>query len=227
MTGKELKLARQSAGWTQIQAAKKLGVSQAYVSMLERERRPVAPARVARVLKHYRLPPLALPFHGHTAWADLDDQSLAEQLAGLGHPGFAYMRAQPVWNPAELLLAALDRPQLERRTAEALPWLALKYYEMDWEWAVREAKLRDGQNRLGFVVTLARELAELKSDAAAGRLLEVEESLRRSRLAREDTFANEGMTQAERRWLREHASAGAQKWGLLSDMAKEYLTHAH
>ena len=42
---------------------------------------------------------------------------------------------------------------------EGLPWLAFAYVDMDWEWLVRNTKLHDRQNRLGFAVTLAQELA--------------------------------------------------------------------
>src|SRR5258708_10721977 len=41
MTGQNLKEARQKAGWTQQQAASALGVTQAYLSMVERGHRPV------------------------------------------------------------------------------------------------------------------------------------------------------------------------------------------
>jgi hypothetical protein len=39
---------------------------------------------------------------------------------------------------------------------EALPWVARHYAaEVDWEWLVRQAKLHDFQNRLGFLLELA------------------------------------------------------------------------
>src|ERR1700675_1132159 len=62
-------------------------------------------------------------------------------------------------NPAEVLLGALAQDDLEPRLVEALPWLVLRYSTLDWSWVVREAKVRDLQNRLGFVVGLARQLA--------------------------------------------------------------------
>ena len=55
-------------------------------------------------------------------------------------------------NPAALLFAALKMRDLERRLSEALPWVVWRYSDLDWEWLVREAKLHDLQNRLGFVV---------------------------------------------------------------------------
>ena len=40
----------------------------------------------------------------------------------------------------------------------------------------------------------------------------------KSRLAPEDTFCHDSMTQAERVWLREHRSPTAAHWNLLTDM---------
>jgi hypothetical protein len=43
--------------------------------------------------------------------------------------------------------------------------------DMDWDWVVRNAKLLDRQNRLGFVVTLAAQLASKTSDLHRSRSL--------------------------------------------------------
>jgi hypothetical protein len=136
------------------------------------------------------------------------------------------MKARATWNPAELLAAALSKDDLEPRVAEALPWLALRYRDADWNWVVRETKLRDEQNRLGFVVTLAREVAQQKGDAVtADKLLYLEHQLERSKLAYVGTFCHEKMSQTEKRWLREKSSPEARQWNLLSDLAPEYLDH--
>jgi len=50
--------------------------------------------------------------------------------------------------------------------------------------------------------------------------------LERARLAREDTFCHDSMTQAERAWLREHRSPAAAHWNLLTDMKGEHLAYA-
>ena len=116
---------------------------------------------------------------------------------------------------------------LEARLSEALPWVAWRYPELDWDWLVREAKLHDVQNRLGFVVALARQVAERKNDGAtAETLAAVQRQLQSSRLAREDTLCRESMTQAERRWLREHRPALAQHWNLLTGLVPEHLSYA-
>jgi len=227
MTGQDLREARRRRGWTQEQAAEHLGLSQAYVSMLERDRRPL-PAHLAKdVLREYEVSPLALPLRGPVAWAEVDNDLLAKELAGLGYPGISYMKARASWNPADLLVAALTKDDLEPRVAEALPWLVLRYCDADWSWAVRETKLRDEQNRLGFVVTLAREVAQRKGDTvSADKLLYLEHQLERGKLSYVGTFCHENMSQAEKRWLREKSSSEARRWNLLSDLAPEHLDHA-
>ena len=223
MTGHDLREGRKRRGWTQQEAARRLGVSQGYLSMLERERRNLPDNMVGEVLNALDVSPLALPFHGERSWAGAD---LPGELSALGYPGFLRSRRRAKWNPAELLLAALSRSDLERRASEALPWLALAYYKMDWCFVVREAKLCDLQNRLGFVVSLACRLAEKKQNAAAKDLAVVEDRLRPSMLARKQTFCHENMTQAERRWLENNSSAHAKQWNLLSDLAPEHVLHA-
>jgi len=137
---------------------------------------------------------------------------------------FSYMRTESKYNPAAVLASALMKNELEPRVAEALPWLAFTYSDMDWDWVVREAKLNDAANRLGFVVTLARQLAQRKSDSSvAQKLADVEAKLERSRLAREDTLCHEEMTQAERRWLRSRSTPEAQRWNVLSDLSVEQV----
>jgi hypothetical protein len=69
---------------------------------------------------------------------------------------------KPNWNPAQPLVQALLEHDLDRRVVEALPWLVLRYSEMNWGLVSHEAKLLHLQNRLGFTLTLARELAVKK-----------------------------------------------------------------
>ena len=56
-------------------------------------------------------------------------------------------------------MAALDSDDLDSRVTEALAWLPLAYPHLDWDWLTANAKLRDRQNRLGFVGVLARQAA--------------------------------------------------------------------
>jgi len=195
--------------------------------MLERGQRSLPEHLVSTVLRTYEISPNGLPFQGAATWSRLRSRDIAAQLAGLGYPGFSYMNRRAKWNPAELLVAALTHDDLERRTAEALPWLALIYSDMDWEWVIRESKLHDAQNRLGFVITLARETAELKDDLeVAERLRSVELRLKPSLLARIGTYCDERMSRAEREWLKTNSTPQARQWNLLSDLKPEDLTHA-
>jgi hypothetical protein len=159
--------------------------------------------------------------------AHSEKRDFSTELAALGYPGFAYLRTKVRRNPAEVLLDALNEPNLDARVAEGLPWLVLAYADMDWDWLVRNAKLDDRQNRLGFAVSLATEVAERKNDSVRTQKLRAcAGALESARLAREDTFCHDAMTQVERVWLREHRSPAAAHWNLLTDMKGEHLASA-
>ena len=114
-----------------------------------------------------------------------------------------------------------------RSIFKRLPWLAVTYVDVDWDWLVQNAKVRDRQNRLGFTVSLASEVSEgRKESERARKLRSCLEVLERARLAREDTFCHDSMTQAERAWLREHRSPSEAHWNLLTDMNGEHLVYA-
>lgn len=222
----QLRSARRAAGLTQHQAAERLGVSQAYLALLERGRRPVTAQLGSRIVNLYRLGPIALPVSTEHL-GDWESSSLAAGLASLGYPGFRQLAGTPAHNPATILLAAITSDNVEVRVLEALPWLAVKYHNLDWEWLIREAKVRDAQNRLGFVVTLARQVAGKGGNGPpTGRLHEIEETLDRARLVREDTLCQGSLSEAERRWLRQARSAEANHWNLLTDLSAQLLPYA-
>jgi transcriptional regulator with XRE-family HTH domain len=222
----QLRLARRAAGLTQQRAAKRLGVSQAYLALMEGGRRPVTDRLGSRIGKLYGLGPVALPVNTERL-SDWDSSSMAAGLASLGYPGFRQLAGAPAHNPATILLAAIVASDVEVRVVEALPWLAAEYGNLDWEWLVREAKLRDAQNRLGFVVALARQVAEKRGDGStAVRLGEVENILERARLVREDTLCQESLSAAERRWLRKARPGDAEHWNLLTDLNAARLPYA-
>jgi transcriptional regulator with XRE-family HTH domain len=227
MTGRDLRDARRKKGWTQEETAEKLGVTQAYLSMLESGRRSM-PYDLARLaVQTLDAPPTALPLRAQVLETPPESEKLGLQLAALGYPGFAHLRAKARRNPAEVLLTALNTANLDNRVTEGLPWLALAYTDMDWDWTVQNAKLLDRQNRLGFVVTLASQLAFRSDDPRrAGRLREYAAVLERSRLVKEDTLCHDSLTEAERTWLRSNRPAEAVHWNLLTDMKAENLPHA-
>jgi hypothetical protein len=181
------------------------------------------------VLKVFDLTPTALPLPSEASGAPVRSRKhdFTADLAALGYPGFAYLRTRVQKNPAGVLLEALTEPNLDARVAEGLPWLTLTYVDMDWDWLVRNVKVRDRQNRLGFVVSLASEVAESKNDSErVKKLRECLQVLESARLAREDTFCHDSMTEAERNWLREHRSLVARHWNLLTNMKGEHLAYA-
>jgi len=191
--------------------------------MVENGERSLTPEMLDRLRSYYDVDPENLPVREPHPMSDSD---YARELANLGYPGFAHRKeGKPFWNPTQLALSALSCDVLDRRVAEALPWLVLRYWHADWTWALTEAKGSDLQNRLGFAVTLARRLAEKMNLSSPNRLREFESQVERSRLVREDTFCNETMTVAERNWLRTHSSPEARHWNLLSDMRPEHLIH--
>ena len=211
----QLKNARKERGWTQHQAAKRLGVTQAYLSMIEKGTRH--PASLARKLMQvYGFSPTALPVCDVRVNPTPD--FLANELASFGYPGFAHLPKVKKVNPADFLLMALAQKNLEARVAEGLPWVVLQYPDMPVEFLVREARANNLQNRLGFVVTLGQR--------AAGRrdLQQLEQSLADSKLAKEDSFCKE-LNEPERQWLREHSSKEAKEWNLLSDLRPETLRY--
>ena len=229
MDGNMLKEARLKKNWTQEQAALALDLTQAYLSMLEKGHRPMSERFVRKALRVLNLPPTALPLRSKEVEMPVSSQKrdFSAELSALGYPGFAYLRARRRRNPAEVLLEALNEPDLDARVAEGLPWLAMTYVDMDWDWLVRNAKVRDRQNRLGFTVSLASEVAESRRDSERTlRLRQCLQVLESARLAREDTFCHDSMTQAERAWLREHRSPAAAHWNLLTDMKGEHLAYA-
>src|SRR5207302_1234397 len=95
---------RRTSAWVPRTAlpADRLGVTQAYLSMLERGRRSPAPL-AHKLMQVYGLPPTVLPV------CEVRENStpdfLAYQLASLGYPGFAHFRGRARrLNPASFLL---------------------------------------------------------------------------------------------------------------------------
>lgn len=231
MTGSELKKARLKVGWTQARLAGRLGVTQAYVSLMERGRRSVPGPVQRRVASLFQLSPTVLPLSVPDGLdPSATDDMLEQGLARLGYPGLAYrMKRGEQRNPGDLLLMALSLDDLDPRLVEALPWLLVRFEGFDSEALLSRAKSMDLQNRLGFTVSLARRLAE-RNPAFANRLNELrhlEQKLERSRLAREDTYGQGVLSDRMRLWLLENRSSEAEHWNLLTDLKLEHLPYVH
>jgi transcriptional regulator with XRE-family HTH domain len=222
----DLRSARRKKGWTQTQAASRLAMTQAYLNYLENGKRRLTPALVRRAASVYGLPPEILPVADGFAPTEMNDQRLAELLAKLGYPGFAHLHAHALKkNPCEVLLTALAQKSLDGRVAESLPWVAMKY-ALPEPWLVENARKFNLQNKLGFVVTLARQLAEKQANEVRSReLRQLESELDDSRLAKEDVFYRPLHTESEGEWLRKNRTEDAKHWNLLTDMRLEHLQY--
>ena len=87
---------------------------------------------------------------------------------------------------------------------------------------------RAAQNRLGFIVAIARELAtsQVQFQAAFEQLCCVEQALERVRLVEEDTLCRASMPAAERDWLATMCSALARRWHMITGLTTEQLPYA-
>jgi hypothetical protein len=154
------------------------------------------------------------------------EREIAGELARLDYPGLGSRRRGEAKNPAAVLLTALSQDDLDRGLIRALPWLLLRYPEVDSAWLLERAKRLDLQNRLGFIVSLAREVREAQGDPVPPNLTELEAALDRSRLARFGTLCQASMSEEEGRFLYENRSEQARRWNLLTDLRLEDLPYA-
>jgi transcriptional regulator with XRE-family HTH domain len=225
--GRQLKEGRERAGLTQVEAARRLGVSQGYLSLLESEKRHVTRRVALGAAKVYSLPPTVFPVPRKPVRARRDPERVFRALAALGYPGYAHVRSGSKTNPAAVVLEAVSERDVDARVFKALPWVLARFPDLDWEWLVNQAKLSDAQNRLGFVVSLGRQLAERRDDKqTVDRLAEVERRLEDSRLLAETTLGRESMSQSERSWVRANRPPEAQRWNVLTTLTAEEVRYA-
>ncbi len=190
---------RKRKALTQVEAASQLGVSQPYLSLLEKGARPLTAALRDR-MKVTRA----------KGGAGMSDDRFRSQLSALGYPGFAHVaKSRAKLRPGGLLTAVLARPDADARVVEALPWLVATFQnQLDFGWLVRQAKLQNLQNRLGFLLQLA-------GVETTGGLLAIRE-LERARLLQEDTLCWDSMTVATREWMRANRTPLAGHWNVLT-----------
>lgn len=228
MTGLQLAKYRKKSRLTQPRAARELGVSQTYLSLLENGKRPVTERVKKKAVKAFDLSPTEMPANFSLCeLPDVSDDQLASELARLGYEGFSHLKpARQLKNPAVVLLSALNAAKRDARLVEALPWVVLAFPDMDWNSLAMTAKAHDLQNRLGFVTSVARRVAEHRGDTRTATKLEQQEAeLKHSKLEREETLCNETMTNAERKWLAEHRPEAAKQWNLLTDLSPDHLNY--
>jgi len=221
MTGTLVREARQGQGLTQQAAARAWGVSQTYLSLMEAGKRPVPEPLVRRLA---RVSPAAL---SALPKADVRPDRVERALGRLGFPGFVHLTArEPLTNPTAVVLRAVTLDTVPARVVEALPWVLVRFADMDWSWLVDHVKLANCQNRLGYLVHLSRELASRSANVdAVSRLEAVERQLSDARLLKVDAFRRD-LTDAERRYLTENRPAEAVYWNLLTRLRVEDLRYA-
>ncbi len=227
----DLRESRLAAGLTQVQLAEKIRKSQAYVSLLERGKRRPSASLAKRLATVLRLPPTVLPFEVGTRRLDRGGEDwVAKSLAALGYPGFAYLGdSRTLANPAEVLLRTLATERVDARLVEATPWLLLCLSDFDRERTVTLARSYNIQNRLGFVVDLAKSVAETDPTYSC-RLSELNEflsALEPFRLAKEDDLGQQFRSARLRRAVKESRSEAAAHWNLLTDLGPQHLAYAN
>jgi transcriptional regulator with XRE-family HTH domain len=200
---------RKRNGLTQVNAASLLGVSQTYLSLLEKGVRPLTAALRDR-----------MKFARGKAEGNAADDRFRAQLSALGYSGFAHVaKSRPKPRTADFLMAALARTDADARVVEALPWLVGTYqHQLDYGWLVRQAKLQNLQNRLGFLLQVAG------VDTPDGRTAVRE--LERARLLQEDTLCWDSMPAATREWMRANRSPLAEHWNVLTRLRTEDVHNA-
>lgn len=222
MTPAEWKTGRKMAELTQVTAARSLGVSQPYLSQLEKGLRVASDALARRAARLYELPPTALPLPGGNV-RDVSPNDLQRRFAALGYPGFEHVHSGAVTNPAEAVLNAVVKRDLDTRLVEAVPWVLSTYTDLDWDWLRDHAKLHNAQNRLGYLVYLAYQTAGETSQAGLSKwTMELEEA----RLASEGTLCRDSMPEREKTWLRKNRPEAAVHWNLLTSLSADQLPYA-
>jgi hypothetical protein len=136
-------------------------------------------------------------------------------LSALGYPGFAHVqpaRANP--SADDVLLSVLSRPDADSRVVEALPWL-VRRYSTHWDLPrlVRQAKLHNLQNRLGFVLQV--------SGASTPQLRAAVHELEKARLLQETTLCRDSMGTPTREWMRVNRQPLAAHWNVLTMLKTE------
>lgn len=147
------------------------------------------------------------------------DDLFRAQLSALGYPGFAHVaKARTRTRPDNLLLTVLAQSNADARVVEALPWLVTTFRnQFDFSSMVRQTKLQNLQNRLGFVLQVAA--VDTPDGLTAIRELE------RARLLQEDTLCWDSMPAVTREWLRANRTPLAEHWNVLTRLRMEDVHH--
>ncbi len=227
MNGEQLLQMRISRNWEQQGAAAKLKVSQPYLSLIEAGKRRVTQKLARRAMQVFKLPPTSLPLELQSESSRTKPESLlAAQIAGLGYPKFSHLKKMRKVNPAAVLISALKTSDLDSRIVEALTWLIFNFPDMEWSKVIETAKLYDAQNRLGFLLSLSyKSSAKPKDKNKRDLFKQLLSTLEKSRLARNDSFRRESLTETEKTWLKKNRPRDARYWRVLSNLSADHLVY--
>lgn len=191
---------RRAKKLTQADAAELLGVSQPYLSLLEKGKRPWT----LKLQERFNV-----LGNAQSMLSSMEDR-LRSRLSALSYTAFSHIkRSRPHPSPEHVLIDALQQPTLDARITEAIPWLASHYRDaINWEWLVSQAKLNNFQNRLGFILELAP-----TSNAS---MKKAKFELDKARLITEATFCWDSMPDALRNWIRRNRSPEAEHWNIVT-----------
>jgi hypothetical protein len=120
-------------------------------------------------------------------------------------------------------MKALDARNLDPRVKESLPWIAANL-DLDWDWLLSTATNHSHQNRLGFLVALAFDVAKAKGDS--NRAVVLKRHLANLEVMRsdcQDTFCGEDMCEVERKHVLRRRSKTAEHWNLVTDFSLAHL----
>jgi hypothetical protein len=196
-------------------------VTQAYVSQLESGARPISRSLAAKLASLPDLSQLpATVFPEDSPELEAADRDFAADLAALGYPGFAAHDGHAPRNPAALVVEILRRDHVAPAVTAAIPWVLLRFPQINIEWLVAQARLNNLQNRLGFLTELALAVTRTPPE----HLLSLRAQLEESRLAKDDTLSRV-LTATERQFFAEHRSDLARHWNLLTGLTKETLPY--
>jgi hypothetical protein len=147
----------------------------------------------------------------------LDAEWFRAQLAAHGYPGFGHLeRRERRVELSRLLLWGLSAGDMDARVCQGLIYLARTCAtRIRWDWLMAQAKLRNLQNRLGFLVDLAIHPGE------PGGLARVRDELANARLLAESTFCWDSMPAAVRKWMQDNRPEKAAYWNVLSRFTTE------
>lgn len=155
-----------------------------------------------------------------------NSERIAHGLASAGYPGFAHCSMSANIIAEEVLCDALLQTNLDCRVIEGLPWLIWKLWATDFSPVIAFATFHNVQNRLGFLVSLARQLSEQGNNTdRTAKLIAVEGQLITRRLTKEDFFFREVQQPLEYEYLRKVRSSVAKVWRLVTDLKVEHLDY--